>query len=312
MSAVAPQALPVTCPVEIADDVWVYAQWDGSWWINTTGFIAGPVVLAVDACATEERTQAFIAAIAATTGKRAAMLVNTHAHGDHTFGNCVFDPTTVIAHEKCRDAMLEFADTFPKLSQFALPAYDRLPDWGELTWRFPDVTFGSRLDLWVGELNAQLWHSGHTAHTDNDTVVWIPDRRVLFTGDLIFNGGTPLAVAGSVSGAIATLDWMRGFDAAVLVPGHGQPCGPDQIDFHIRYWRMIQSGAADGHQAGLTPVQTAHELDQGEFAELGDQERVVMNLHRAYAEIDSDHRFDFHSAAADAVAYAGRPIRCIA
>ena len=79
-----------------------------------------------------------------------------------------------------------------------------------------------RLALHAGELRAQVRYVGTPAHTTNDSIVWIPERSVLFCGDLIFNDGTPFLLMGSVSGAIEVLENVLGpLDAQVVVPGHG-------------------------------------------------------------------------------------------
>ena len=82
---------PVTVPEEVADGVWAFAQQDGSWWINTAGFVVGSDrVTSIDACATEARTRHLLNAISQVTDRPVRALVNTHAHGDHTYGNCLF------------------------------------------------------------------------------------------------------------------------------------------------------------------------------------------------------------------------------
>ena len=306
------EAFPVEL-TEVADGVWCYAQHDGSWWINTTGFVIGSRVLAVDACATERRTRSFVETVRRVAGRSADLLVNTHSHGDHTFGNSVFDAATVlIATNAAGRELRSFAERFPRLSQFTLPDYERVPTWGDVEIRPPDVTFGERLDLHLDGPDVELLHFGLPAHTAGDLVAWIPSRRVLFAGDLIFNGGMPLAVGGSVSGAIATLQAIRALEPAVVVPGHGAACGLEQIEAHLRYWQFVQDLARAGYEAGLDPVATSREADLGEFAVLSEAERLVMNVHRAWTELDETHTFDLASATRDAVLVSGHPIRCLA
>src|SRR4051812_15737532 len=77
--------------VEVADGVFAYVQPDGSWWLNNTGFVTGAgEVVAVDATSTERRTRALLGAIAEVSTAPVRTLVNTHHHGDHTNGNCLF------------------------------------------------------------------------------------------------------------------------------------------------------------------------------------------------------------------------------
>ena len=82
----------------------------------------------------------------------------------------------------------------------------------------PFVTFQQRLDLYVDDLKLELHYMG-PAHTTNDVVVWFPERRLLFTGDLAFNGGTPFVAMGSISGSLVALERLRQFGAEDYCPG---------------------------------------------------------------------------------------------
>ena len=155
------------------------------------------------------------------------------------------------------------------------------------------------------------------AHTTNDSIVWVPERAVLFAGDLLFHGGTPFLVMGSVLGAIRVCEEVLApLGAATIVPGHGEVAGPGLIDDVLRYLRFLVDVARRGHAAGLGPLEAARETDLGEFAGWLDPERIVGNLHRAYAELDGaapGARIDIRAAITDMVAYnGGRPLSCYA
>src|SRR5512139_4085249 len=88
---------------EVSDGIYAYLQPDGTWWINNAGFLVGRRgVVSVDACATERRTRAYLAAIGSVSRLPVRTLVNTHHHGDHTFGNYLFAGATIVAHEGTR------------------------------------------------------------------------------------------------------------------------------------------------------------------------------------------------------------------
>lgn len=115
MSSAPEQEREITTPgrpqtVEVADDVYAYVQADGTWWINNTGFIVGPQgVFSIDACSTERRTRAYLAAIGNVTGKPVRTVLNTHHHGDHTFGNALFPAATIVGTEKAGLSPLQAA-----------------------------------------------------------------------------------------------------------------------------------------------------------------------------------------------------------
>jgi cyclase len=302
-------SLPPPRVEEVADGVFGFIQPDGSWWINNTGFVAGDGgVVAIDSCSTERRTRAFVQAMRGVTDRPVRALVNTHHHGDHTHGNYVFRPAAVIGHQRCRENVLAFGHP-------NWPGVFTDVEWGDLELEPPFVTFADRLDVFVDDLRVELHYIGGAAHTDNDVVAWIPDRSVLFAGDLVFNGGTPFVVMGSVSGSLAALDRIETFGAAVIVPGHGDPCGPEVIPRIRAYLEFIAETATKAQAAGLSPLEAARETDLGPFAALSDRERIVGNLHRAYAELDGaapGAPIDLRAAIGDMVAYNGGPLRCLA
>jgi cyclase len=170
--------------------------------------------------------------------------------------------------------------------------------------------------LWVDDLRCEIRSVGMPAHTTGDAIAWIPERKVLFAGDLVFNGGTPFVVAGSVAGSLQVLEDLQGLGAEVIVPGHGDVCGPEVIDRVAGYLRFIQEVAAEAHAAGLSPLDAARQTDLGEYSELLDQERIVGNLHRAYAELDGAEPgapINARAAMGEMVDYnGGRPLRCLA
>ena len=237
----------------MAERVYAYIQPDGGWWINNTGFVVGErTVLCIDSCATERRTRAFVEAVDSVQRQRAAhrgpgsrLLVNTHQHGDHTNGNCIMEGATIIGHHRCREAIEATGILRPDGLWEAVA-------WGDLE-PAPFVTFEHRLDLYVDDLLVELHHFGTAAHTTNDVVAWMPEHRVLFTGDLVFNGGTPFVLMGSVAGSFVALDALMELDPAVIVPGHGEVCGPEVVDIAGEYLRFLQQIADEAKPAGLTP-----------------------------------------------------------
>jgi cyclase len=303
--------LPMPRVEEVREGVYAYIQPDGSWWINNTGFLPGRRgVIAIDTCSTERRTRAYRAAVAGVTGRPITTLINTHHHGDHTFGNYQFPEATIVGHEITRERIL--ADGIPAY-RGAWPAD---VEWGDLEAVPPFLTFTDRVTVHSDELRCEVRHVGFAAHTDNDSYVWIPERKVLFSGDLVFNGGTPFVMMGSVTGAIEALERLRELGAETIVPGHGDVCGPEVIDRVQGYLRFVEETAERGRAAGLGPLETALETDLGEWGELLDPERIVGNLHRAYAELDGLPRggtIDQRAALADMVTFnGGRPLSCLA
>ena len=295
---------------EVADGVFAYVQPDGGWFINNTGFVRGARnVVSIDTCATERRTRAYLDRVTEVAGDVPRTLVNTHHHGDHTNGNCLLPYATVIGHQGCRDEIVR-AGILRRDGLFE-PV-----EWGDLSPAPPFVTFDQRLNVYVDDLRIELIHLTSAAHTTNDVVAWLPELRVLFSGDLIFNGGTPFAVMGSIAGSLEALDRIMELDPEVIVPGHGPVGGIDLVDMCGEYLRWLQTQAEPAAAAGLSPLEAARQIDLGRYAELQHPERLVANLHRAFAECRggrSGDDVDLLAAFADMITMnGGKPLTCLA
>jgi cyclase len=296
---------------EVADGVFAYVQPDGSWMINNTGFlVARDGVTAIDASSTERRTRALLDTVAGVTPLPVRTLVNTHHHPDHTAGNGLFTGATIVAHDNARQEMLALG--LPRNTGIWTEV-----DYGDLRLAPPFLTFADRLTLWADELRCELRFAGQPAHTTNDIVAWIPEHSVLFAGDLVFNGGTPFLLSGSVLGAIDVLEqFLRPLQAATIVPGHGPVAGPELIDEVLGYLYFVRDTAEQARAAGLSPLEAARDLSLGHYAEWSDPERIVGNLHRAYADLSgpAEQRggpVNVLGALTDMVAYnGGRPLTC--
>ena len=305
--------LPAPETVEVSDGIFAYIQHDGSWCLNNPAFVAADdQVIAIDACATERRTRLFQEAIAHISEQPVRTLVNTHAHLDHTFGNYLFsDDAVIVGHANCRAEILHDAPELPARARQMFPSVD----WGDVEVVAPSLTFEERLSLYAGQLELQLIYVS-PAHTNTDVIVWLPERKVVIAGDIVFHKGTPFALMGSVAGWLDALERVRALGAETIIPGHGPVAGPEVLDDVADYLRFVQQAAQAGAEAGASPLEVARDLDLGRFAEWTDSERIVGNLHRAYSELRNEPRganIDTATAFAQMLDYnGGQPLRCLA
>jgi cyclase len=264
--------------VEIADSVFAYEQPPGGWCVNNAGIlVGGDGVVLIDTVATEARAQLLRSVVDRLSAGPRRTVVNTHSHGDHTFGNFVFGAAaTIIAHENARTEMdatgLALTGLWPEV------------DWGNVEVTLPSVTIRDTLTVHIGDKVAELIHVG-PAHTRGDIVVWLPEDRVLFAGDVLMSDVTPFHLFGSVRGGLAAIERLRALRPRTVVCGHGPVCGPKVLDDCAEYLEWVRELATWGESAGHSPLATAREAGTSRFQQLTDPERTVGNLHRAYAEL---------------------------
>lgn len=240
---------------EVADGVFAYVQAPGGWCVNNAGVLAsGKEVALVDTAATQARAVRLREHVLRNGRKAPFAIINTHSHGDHTFGNFVFPEATVFGHVLARDEM----------RQAGLHLTELWPDveWGSIELALPIATYDDRMTLHVGDLTAELIHTG-PAHSSNDTIVWVPEQRVLFTGDIVMSGVTPFFPMGSIAGSLRAIEQMRALGADTVVSGHGPVGGPAILDTGEAYLRWVQDLARSGMAAGLAPSEVARDAEKG-------------------------------------------------
>ena len=294
---------------EVAPDVLAYVQPDGSWMLNNTGAVVGRSgVVLIDTTSTEPRNRALLAAVAERSGGLPVRtLVNTHHHADHTFGNWLLPAgTTIVAQRRCRDEVLRAG----LVAQALFPT----ADYGRVEIAPPTLTFEDSLVLHVDQTRVELASVG-PAHTLGDVIAWLPDRGVVFTGDLVFHGGHPFLAEGCLANWPAALERVRELGAHVLVPGHGPVAAPRVLDDMLAYAGWLTALARDGFAAGREPLEAARRADLGRFATWSEGERLVGNLARAYSELRGEPwgaPLDLPTVARDMIAFNGGPLRCLA
>ena len=248
----------------------------GGWCVNNAGIIGGRVL--IDTAATEARARLLRTAAESLDDPRPVRtIVNTHFHGDHTFGNGLMgDGVTIVAHELTRQDIaatgLGMTRLWPSVA------------WGRVAPAAPTVTFTDRLTLHQDGLAIELIHVG-TAHTTGDVVAWLPDERILFAGDVVFSGGTPYVLMGSVQGSLRAIDRLRALDPRIVVCGHGPVTGPDVFDDGrgVPAVAVAAGRAADWHTA-RNRYGRAGRRSRRVRRRCARNERLLGNLHRAYAE----------------------------
>ena len=146
--------------------------------------------------------------------------INTHYHGDHTFGNQVFkDSHTIIAHENVRKA-LEYESGKAHLDRFKT---FNIPGMEETVVTPPNMIFKEKMDIWAGEYHLQLIHA--PGHTDGDLFIYIEALKTLITGDLVLNGKIPYMGDAYIADWMKSLEYLADLDAEIYIPGHGEPGG---------------------------------------------------------------------------------------
>ncbi|SDM65324.1 MBL fold metallo-hydrolase [Allokutzneria albata] len=281
----------------VAEDVWAWVRPGRGWGWSNAGVVGGRgQALLVDTLYDLRLTrQLLTAAVKVLDGRPITDAVNTHANGDHCFGNELLGADVRIhaaretvpgMHEAPPHYMAAIlkADLGPVLTPYMQKAFGPFA-FEEITLREPDSLFDGSHTLDIGGRTVHL-HDLGPAHTEADTVVHVPDAGVLFTGDLLFVESTPIMWAGPSRTWIAACDRMIAMDPEVVVPGHGPVTGQDGILAMRGYLEHAFEHAKAAHARGESIEEAGLGFDTGPYAGWENPERIVITMHALYREID--------------------------
>ncbi|CAN7676198.1 MBL fold metallo-hydrolase [Variovorax paradoxus] len=249
----------------LSEHAWAYtAEGDPN-----TGIVVGDdAVLVADTQATPAMAQDVVRRIREVTDKPIKYVVLTHYHAVRVLGASGFDPQQIIASQDTRDLIVERGEQdkaseigrFPRLFRNV----ETVPP--GLTW--PTMTFTGKMTLWLGKLEVQLLQLGR-GHTKGDTVVWLPQDRVLLSGDLVEFDATPYAGDAYFKDWPQTLDNLAALKPAALVPGRGPALlGEAQVAAGLRATGSFIADVRACVEAGVAAGKDLHAVYQDTFAQL--------------------------------------------
>ncbi len=286
---------------ELGDSLYAYLQPDGGWGQSNAGLVCdGEHSLLIDTLFDRRLTERMLGDMrrSVPAAARIDTLVNTHANGDHTYGNQLVSGARIVASSKTASEMaelppsafamlLEQAPNLGEAGAFFAECFGAF-DFSGLELVLPSETFDGELTVTVGAKQVLLIEVG-PAHTRGDTLAFLPAERVLYSGDILFHGGHPIAWAGPVSNWIAACDRILNLDVEVIVPGHGPLADQDAVGELRAYFKYLYEQGRLRHAEGMTPVQAARALKlEDKWADWGESERLAVNLATIYRELDGD------------------------
>lgn len=228
--------------------------------VDNSGFIVGEKgVLVIDSHINGAMARQIQAAVRAVTDKPILYLVNTNYHGDHSFGNYAFPAETkILAHRRTAEEMRHF----DREKALLLPAVNgNAAVFEDVRLRLPDVTFEKSLRLDLGGRVVELHHFGQ-GNTAGDTVVYLPQAKVAWTGNLVLGAGSiPWAIEGQTQAYLETIARLAArLDIETIVGGHVLMTPSDTLGTYLDYLNAHIKSVQRALAAGKTLAQTLASL----------------------------------------------------
>jgi glyoxylase-like metal-dependent hydrolase (beta-lactamase superfamily II) len=284
----------------LGNGLYAYLVPDGSWGWSNAGLIEdNGHSLLVDTLFDLPYTREMLAQMrkAVPAAKNIGALVNTHANGDHCFGNQLVEGARIIASNACVEDMKmrppeqyqEWMANWRNMGVGGAFWYEVIGsrfDFSGIHLTMPTETFDGRMDLKVGDKDVQLIEVG-PAHTRGDVLVYVPKDRAVYAGDIMFVGAHPAVWAGPVSNWIKACDRILGWDVDVVVPGHGPITDKAGVRHFRDYLVYLLAESRKSHEAGMSFEQATDKISNslGSWASWGEVERLCVNVYACYREI---------------------------
>ncbi|MEY2653189.1 MAG: hypothetical protein RLZZ524_216 [Pseudomonadota bacterium] len=235
---------------------------------NTGVIVGDDAVMVLDTQATPVMAQDVIRRIREVTDKPIKYVVLSHYHAVRVLGASAYQPEHIIASRDTHDLIVERGEQdkaseigrFPRLFRNveSVPA--------GLTW--PTITFTGRMSIWLGRLEVQLIQLGR-GHTKGDTVAWLPEQKILFSGDLVEFDATPYAGDAYFQDWPHTLDNIAALQPRALVPGRGAALTtPEQVQAGLQGTRDFISDVWTNVKAGVDAGKTLNAVYKDTYAAL--------------------------------------------
>ena len=257
----------------LAEGVYAAIHRSGGWAIGNAGIIdLGEFTLIFDTFITFKAAEDLLEAANQLTGSPVKMVVNSHYHNDHIWGNQVFGPQVFILSSTKTQSLIktrgqEEYDWYLENSASELNTiqtqYDAESDaqkkehiakWmsyyeglvetmPDLTVRLPDITFDEQLAI-HGTGRSIALRTFADGHAPSDTAIFLASDGILFLSDLLFVNAHPFLADGDPDNLIQTLEQVAAYDAPILVPGHGPPGTKDDINLQLDYMAHCKQTAS--------------------------------------------------------------------
>lgn len=283
---------------ELSNGCHAYLQPDGGWGWSNAGLIVGDgASLLVDTLFDLKITQKMLDTMAHATQKAPiSTVVNTHANGDHCYGNQLLAGKEIIAsaataHEMSEvpPAMLAALNSAPGEVGDLFRHFFGEFDFEGIEPTLPTQTFTGKYTVTVGGRVVELVEVG-PAHTAGDTLVFVPDARTVYTGDILFIGGTPIVWAGPLDNWIAACDLICSSDVEHIVPGHGPLTDKAGVTAIRDYLAYVQDEATERFNGGMDAWDAARDIALNGFAKWGEFGRLAVNVDTVYRTLSGTHK----------------------
>ena len=257
-------------------------------WNSNSAFVVTKTgVLVVDTGSSAEIGNALKQTIRQVTDKPVKWIVNSHAHGDHWLGNIAFKESnpviyaTSTVNDLTKSEGATWVENFKRLSEGAT---------GDTPLLLPNKIIDERTELLLDETKIVLFPSGDS-HSPGDLITWLPEQRILISGDVVYSDRMPTTSASNLSQWIMMLDELQQLDPVAVIPGHGDVTDVEGLRRLHALLSGIRKEVQKGYEAGLSDYEmlpaVVESLQQYEEYYPGFKDKLGSDISHVYLQIEA-------------------------
>ena len=233
------------------------------------GFVFGDTgVLVIESMVNKRLADQVMGFVKSVTDLPILFVVNTSYHGDHAYGNYVFPKSAVIIQHSKTKAFMDNKEAFDADKKFMTQYFGANRGIEDVVARTADIVVDDKQTFDLGNKKVEIMHLGF-AQTEGDLFVWVPEDKVFWIGNPVvaMPPGLPWLLDGKHEEVLTTMKSVRKFlpEDAVIVPGHGIPIKPKDIDFTINYLETLHNEVKMAVAKGMTVEQAQKSITMEEF-----------------------------------------------
>lgn len=276
---------------EVADNVFAaISPYKGISWVNA-GFINKGKGLVYDTFFELNYAGEMLETYREVSGRNMpGFVVNSHYNSDHTYGNKVFEESCIIMHKNAQaeskseplpwiKSLTSRAKDDPSMSpgeRFLANEFDGF-DLTGVEWVLPDIEVAHDFEMRLGDTEVNILNVA-PAHSNSDLLLWMPKEKVLFAGDIVFNGCSAYSEAG-------VMNWVKVLDRImyeikpeIIVPGHGGICGLEFVQEQKDYLINLIEEFNKHYDEEIDSLELTKKIDVSRFLHWVQPERVYASI----------------------------------
>jgi cyclase len=261
----------------------IYVLTDKDFYMNSTLILGKEACILVDTRQNLSTAKELKKAVRSITKKPIKYLINTHYHGDHTFGNQLFTEAEIIGHKNVRTTLLAIGEQHKKFFR----DYFKVAGTEEVVITPPTLTYEDEMSLYFDGKVINILHPGR-AHTEGDSFIYLPGEKLLITGDLLFNRILPFSGDPQchIGGWINALQRMEGLDIDTVISGHGPIGNKNDLSALRQYLEKLMAEVKQEVEKGKTLEEVKQSVKLEGYKDWDHYDwKLGVNIETAYKEL---------------------------